>query len=210
MMQQPEQQPREASATSSELTLRELSPSSPAQSDTNTDEFIDRLFGSDSGSDDDDDDELLLLGPVLYQLRHSGLTAEFVSQFTACRRSCVPALLVEGADPSAVAPSAVLDSLQLTGAERVAAEAEAGCELASAMLRKPRAISAAACAALRSAVDQGLEISDQCRGRDSVDHATEFQLNLTVAELGMIVRAVSDLLFTPPIQTSDSKNLDRR
>ena len=159
-------------------------PSSENELDTPTSEDLDRLFGSDSGSDDDD--ELLLLGPTLYQLRHAGLTPEFVSQ--AYRMpTAIRDLLVEGADPSSVAPSAVLDSLQMTGPERAAAEAEARCDLASAMLCQPHTLSAEACARLRDAVDAGLHNGEQCRGRDSVDHATEFQLNVTVAELAAII-----------------------
>ena len=100
--------------------------------------------GSGSGSDDDDD-ELLLLGPVLYQLRHSGLPPEFVNQ--AYRMPVVVrALLVEGAAPSSVTLSDVLDSLQLRGPARAAAEAEARCGLASAMLRRPQALTAESCA----------------------------------------------------------------
>jgi hypothetical protein len=99
----------------------------------------------------------------------------------------VRALLVEGADPSSVTPSDVLDSLQLVGHERTAAEVEAKCDLASAMLRQPHALTAEACAKLRDAVDAGLRNGDQCRGRDSVDHATEFQLNVTVSELAEII-----------------------
>lgn len=146
---------------------------------------IDQLLASDSDSDDDDD-QLLLLGPVLYQLRHAGLPPEFVNQ--AHRMPVVVrALLVEGADPSSVTPSDVLDSLQLRGHERAAAAAEAKRDLAIAMLCQPHALTAECCEKLRNAVDAGLQNGDQCRGRDSVDHATEFQLNLTVSELAAII-----------------------
>ena len=136
---EPEPEPEPPAAAVARADSEPDSPHSDA-----IEQQLEELASDGSGSDDDDD-ELLLLGPVLYQLRHSGLPPEFVNQ--AYRMPVVVrALLVEGAAPSSVTLSDVLDSLQLRGPARAAAEAEARRGLASAMLRRPQALTAESCA----------------------------------------------------------------
>ena len=89
-------------------------------------------------------------------------------------------LLLEGAEPSSVAPEALFEDLQLT--LDVQQSARNGLASASAVLRVPGTLSAIACARLRAAVDS--EHQQRC---DTVDGAPDYQLNMSVDRLTELI-----------------------
>ena len=84
----------------------------------------------------------------------------------------VRALLVDGAEPSSVPVEDLLAELKTSPLAAVAIASGAD------VLSIAGALDAAACAALRSAVDH-----ERSRARDSVDLGAEHQRNITAAEL---------------------------
>jgi hypothetical protein len=110
------------------------------------------------GDDDDDDGDASALAALPLELRR---------------------VFAENADPQSITPDRLSSMLPLLGIP-------VGTELSrrSDVLRRPNALDARACAALRAAVDarRGTE-------RDTVDGAPDHQLNLSTAELSDLVGA---------------------
>ena len=96
-------------------------------------------------------------------------------------------LLLEHADPHSVAPSLLLEELQLP-AETVS--------LGAPVLRRPGLLSDDACATLRDAVDH-----DHREKPDSVDGAPDHQLNLSREQLvALIGTATVEALWSLPVE----------
>ncbi|CAK0812597.1 unnamed protein product, partial [Prorocentrum cordatum] len=113
------------------------------------------------------------------------ISGEFAQQ-AARMPPLVRRLLVDGAAPSGVSAEALLDELRLSEDALRSARAGLCCTAGEALLRRPGALCAEACATLRGLVDA--ERQTKC---DTVDGAPDHQLNLSKQQLEAHVGAAA-------------------
>jgi len=116
-----------------------------------------------------------------------GLPLEFAQQ-AARMAPVLRRLLVENAPPSQASVRAVLRASGLPLNAQTAAWRNLARPSSELLMRRP-ALDAAACAALRAAIDEACE--GDAASEDSVDGLREFQLNLTSSRLRTIIGATA-------------------